>query len=745
MSEFLHFKISSGLKNIIGRELITDKYIAIFELVKNAYDAKATNVVISFENIGTQDAKISISDDGLGMDKNSIIDKWLHVAYSEKKNPSYRDSIDYRNYAGAKGIGRFSCDRLGASVELISTIENSYTQHKVRVNWNDFEVDDNNDFASINVLYESDQIDKEKHGTTIIITALRESWDRKNLLHLKKSLSQLVNPNATEKYDVFSVKIYAPTELTEDKEQKEEYDKVNGEIRNYVFEALYIKTTKIEVSISEDGKTIDTTLTDRGTDLFSMTEKNEFSLKNITCYLYYLNPTAKRNFTKIMGIQPVNYGSVFVYKNGFRVFPYGEPDLDFFNVNQRKGQGQRRYLGTREIMGRIEIAGLQRDLIETSSRNHGFIETPSYLELDVFFMEYVLKPLEKYVVNIIQWGVSDDLINDDLFHGDIRNFENLIRKLKPRTKESNILSLDFNNDLIGIIESRKAKPLLKATEDLQKIAYSQNNEDLHKAVKAIEKETSGLQGLVKDISKENERTQHKLETTSAELAITQKQIGILEARADLTADEALSAMHIMKGYADAIDSLVDEIYDIIKNNGDSDNKVMTLLGDISRTSRKVKKSYELVMGSRYSANTELSKNNIVTFCIDYSKIVTGYNIKLDVQADNEFNTNINFNPLEFSIIIDNLLSNAQKANATVLRVGFNVRDGFLYINFRDDGVGLSNEITSPERIFESGFFTTRGTGIGLQTVKKYLNKIGGTIYYNSDYTEGFELIVKVKL
>lgn len=86
MSEKLHFKVSAGLKNIIGKELINDKFIAIFELVKNSYDAGAKEVTIKFENIYSDDSTIYIIDDGKGMSKQEIIDKWLFVAYSEKKN-----------------------------------------------------------------------------------------------------------------------------------------------------------------------------------------------------------------------------------------------------------------------------------------------------------------------------------------------------------------------------------------------------------------------------------------------------------------------------------------------------------------------------------------------------------------------------------------------------------------------------------------------------------------------------------
>ena len=89
------------------------------------------------------------------MTKQEIIDKWLFVAYSEKKNSTYRDNIKFRrNYAGAKGVGRFSCDRLGERVDLFSKTKEDKTINVVKINWNEFENSDTEEFQDIDVLYD---------------------------------------------------------------------------------------------------------------------------------------------------------------------------------------------------------------------------------------------------------------------------------------------------------------------------------------------------------------------------------------------------------------------------------------------------------------------------------------------------------------------------------------------------------------------------------------------------------------
>lgn len=741
MSEILHFKVSAGLKNIIGKELINDKFIAIFELVKNSYDAGAKKVIIKFENINTDNSTISIIDDGKGMTKQEIVDKWLFVAYSEKKNNSYRDNIKIRrNYAGAKGVGRFSCDRLGEDVELVSKSKSDKRVNRVQINWNSFEASDKEEFQNIEVNY--DELDYNpigEKGTIIKISGLREEWNREELLRLKKYLTQLVNPDASENYDLFDIILEVDEERATDevyRKKGEFFDKdiVNGKIVNHVFDVLNLKTTKITAIVSEDGKTITTTLNDRGIQLFKIEEKNKYQLKNIKGTVYSLNRAAKVNFTKIMGIESVNYGSVFVYKNGFRVFPYGEPEKDFLDIDRRKNQGFRRYFGTREICGRIDIFGENNGFVETSSRNAGFISSYSTEELKDFFYEYLLKPLEKYVVNIIHWG--EEVIDNEGLASTMDGYENLevvLKKIKARFKPETLLSASYNKELSEIIASHSK--VKSEIDELKQIAREKDDSKLLKQADKVEKETSKLKKEVTQNRKELQQEVIEHEKTKRELEQAQKQVGVLQSRENVSVDNAIDAMHIMKTYADSIDSNIEEILDMARS-GDEMEDILPVFHEIRQTCSKIINTYNIVINTDYEADTGYKKNDIVKFTKSY--VDKQWIHKLPIEIKGLDTMEVVFNPLEFSIIIDNIADNARKANAKKLVIMFGRDEVGAFISWTDDGYGLQLE-DNCSKVFEQGYTTTNGTGIGLFTVSKYAKKMNAKVTVNEKYKSGFEL------
>ena len=396
--EQIPFRISAGLKDTIGKELITDDNIAIFELVKNSYDAGAKNVQIIIKDtrsLNHKDSKIIIADNGEGMSKNDMYAKWLFVGFSEKKpekdlkkpeekNASYRDKIKRKRiYAGAKGIGRFSSDRLGRYLKLYSKKQNEKKFNTLDVDWKLFEDVQGKEFQTIMTYYNTVSKIPEHiyakdlaQGTILEISNLHEKWDKDKLLKLRRYIQRLINPSQDQNNLDFKIEIIADEYKTTD-ESKKDYERVNGTVQNFVFEKLGIKTTHITCKIQD--AVITTRILDKGELVVEFEESNKYGwLQKVDASLFYLNPDAKRAFTNLMGVEPVRYGSVFLYRNGFRVYSYGDEGNDWLSLERRKGQGYARFLSTREVMGRIEITGQQNDFKELSSRSEGLIKNAAY-------------------------------------------------------------------------------------------------------------------------------------------------------------------------------------------------------------------------------------------------------------------------------------------------------------------------------------------------------------------------------
>lgn len=757
----LSFRVSTGLKNIIGRDLISDKYIAVFELVKNSYDAGASKVNIELITSEDGNEQIVISDNGSGMSYDDIIQKWLFVAFSEKKlqnrsGSTYRDEIK-REVAGAKGVGRFSCDRLGATLQLFTKTEKDVITHVIDVNWNNFEYDDSREFMEVSVDY---SINKDlpsgfDKGTTLIVSNLREAWDRDAILKLKRSLMKLISPDANLGEIPFDIEIFAKHEVEKDenirnkKNVNVDRDIVNGLIHNDVFEKLNIKTTNIDVFISEDGSKIISKLSDRGQYIFTITEKNRKYplLKNIHVSVFYLNRSAKVSFTRQMGgVQPKKYGSIFIYKNGFRINPYGEPGEDFFNIDQRKAQGYNRFLGTREIMGRISIKGDNDQFIETSSRAHGFITTPAVEMLGTLFLEKVLKVLEKYVVNIISWG---EPLKSDPSHVITPDevSEQIISQFIVTANPHDIISVDYNKELLkrnsdlsqpdNIKTSlRKLKSIAEKTQDVGLIA-------LAKKVKSRTEEVlaHNLQLEEENVAKEKELSKVQQESTARE-----KQVFFLKGTANQNVENLINGFHTIYALSDAIKGNIDYLKDILLNSRAAEkDQIIEILGDILQSNEKAHKLADLAIHGNQSLK-QSGKNSIHDFIrqyIDTGLIIKGisYNLFAEDSAYNcEFDTS------SFGVIIDNIATNSIKAGATKLDINVTDAENYVEVSFSDNGIGLSGNI-DVDLLFEWGVSANtknKGFGIGLYHIKMLVADMQGKVYIDTAYHNGFRLVVALK-
>lgn len=750
----LTFKVSSGLKNVIGKDLISDKFIAVFELVKNAYDAGAHKVVFHYNIDANNNPSIAIKDDGKGMDYEDILNKWLFVAYSEKKDEekrkSYRDEMR-REYAGAKGIGRFSCDCLGTLLTLTTKVEKEELAHVVKIDWDQFDVDAQNNFVDIPVLYNSIDDKKGEHGTIIKIDGLRETWKREDLIKLKRSLMKLISPMEEGQESDFNIEMRVPSEQAEDDRllllEKEKInadrDLVNGFIKNNVIEHLKTLTTSLSVSISDDGREISTAVKEKGQNVFSLTEKNrKYSLlKNIKVSLYYLNTGAKTSFTRFMGgVRAKDYGSVFVYKNNFRISPYGEPGQDFFGIDKRKQQGFMRYFGTREVMGNIVICGDNNDFIETSSRAHGFVNNVAVQMLSTFFVEKVLKVLERYVTQIINWG---NPIDDEKVVERDKIEKAIVDKFLGSIKKEDILKIDFGDAITT--KSNNNDPLEKQLSIITDAASDSNNSSLKNAAESLRKQTSNLISRTKELEAENRQKERDLNAANQEKEITKKQIFFLESASKQNVNNLLNGYHTIYTLTDSTSEVLEKIRVEIEGKEGMVSRLVERIEDVILVVNKVKKMSDLALNGNLALK-QTGVNDIYAYLKQYTATYTALSgINYTVKC-NKDEAKCKFDVTAVGIIVDNIASNSVKARATELVIDISDEDDYVKISFVDNGDGLDPQI-DPNLIFKLGATLNsakKGFGIGLPHINELVMDMKGKVMVDSTYKNGFKIIMELR-
>ena len=167
MEELKYVIEASTIAELLGVQNFSTDEAAILELVKNAYDANALNLKITFQN-----DTLRFQDNGIGMNADDIKKHWMHIGKSGKKYEIIDENNKKRIQAGSKGVGRFALSRLGYNVSLKSKRVDS-----VGVIWK-------TDWNT-SVLDESDDICAK--GTDIKIIGLREKWNKKRIENPSKT------------------------------------------------------------------------------------------------------------------------------------------------------------------------------------------------------------------------------------------------------------------------------------------------------------------------------------------------------------------------------------------------------------------------------------------------------------------------------------------------------------------------------------------------------------------------------
>ena len=724
--------------------------------------------------------EIVIADNGSGMSYDDIKNKWLFVAYSSKRAIQPVDDFrnvaaERRHYAGSKGIGRFSSDRLGRKVVLQSRPDGRIkTVHRISVDWDLFEMNAKDHFEKIPIKYTEQDVfqlpsdlrpfaPSLKHGTVVSIQGLRRTWTRLRILELKASLTKLINPFG-EVTDDFGIHIIAPDQIAEDKRIEAQYKKtdekplskdlVNGKIGNFIFTTLKNKTTFIKVAIDSNG--LHTTLTDRGEVIYRILEPNPYNdLKtaDFKCEIYYLNQSAKITFTRRVGIPAIQFGSVFLFRNNFRIYPIGEEGNDWFGFDRRKQQGYARFLGTREIIGRVDVSGSDDEFQEASSRNQGLIETPAVEQLHKAVMEHGLKRLEKYVVPV-SWSDKADATAEDISR---------LMTDPGRARVSAVIANLVDNDKVQLIEySKRLVDLINERSSdfetsllsLRAIADKTGDKEMLRRIAAAEHRFDNLKKSESDARRVADKALAAAEDANrrafkaeAEIETERRRSHFLETFVNVDAATILNLHHQVTIYA--VD-IAQQIENFLTETADEKeiprDTVLKTLEQMAFLNRKVMSVTKFATKANFKLDSEKIDTDLAAFIYDYIEQIarsTG-SVRLQIQVENAHpGLKLRFNPIDASIIVDNLISNARKAKASQIKFFLKQENkNGLTIYVSDNGRGPTPG-TSPARIFEMGYTTTRGSGLGLYHVRQALGEMGGSIELDNQVTKGFGLVIKI--
>jgi len=412
------FKPYARLMNVLGDQLITDKKVAVIEIIKNCYDADAEKVQVRFFNMQNYELDyltddklpyIEIEDDGDGMILDIIKDVWLRPATPNKLDKKIRKQNNTKKgrvIQGEKGIGRFAIHKLGEKIELY-TKALEQNEVKLEIDFTEYDPDKTNLFnlhKSYKLLEEvnnswyvndpPEEIKKEK-GTLIRIYNLREKWKDDDFEELYKSIQRLIPPvdnNAKTlgisfKQD-FNVSLYCDTNIYVSEDTTSFVDIIEraqftmiGEVsENGILKFEYKSTSPLRKFTKEVNLLSKESLSQFGYPHKTIEEWFGKHKKKLDCggfkfsfYAFNLNSRDKTILTKDVE-NFIKQNFVYLLRDGVRVYPFGEKGYDWLDLDKLRAQKKAGdYISYNDLTGFVYIENDKNPLLKDSTNRQGLM------------------------------------------------------------------------------------------------------------------------------------------------------------------------------------------------------------------------------------------------------------------------------------------------------------------------------------------------------------------------------------
>lgn len=382
----------------------------------------------------------------------------------------------------------------------------------------------------------------------------------------------------------------------------------------------------------------------------------------------------------------------------------------------------------------------------TASRAHGFIQTPAVDMLADLFLEKVLKVLEKYVVNLINWG---EPLKSDPQHTISPNEigEQIISQFITSVDSKDIVSVDYNPDILTKSSTQGSQDSISMSlKRLERVAERTQDTGLINLTQTLKKRTESLISQNIQLEEENAEKSKELAKVKTEGLARERQIYFLKGAANQNVTNLVNGFHSIYTLTDASRGNISYLRELIAPM-DLENKdfILSIVGQIQQANEKAHKLADLAIHGNQSLKQSgpHSLNDFIRQYIDAGFAIEGLKYEL-VQDNRAFDCK--FDSSSIGIIIDNIASNSVKAGATILQISLEERGKYVEIAFSDNGIGLAENI-NPQSLFEWGFSSNRkkkGYGIGLYHIKQLVDEMNGTVEIDTTYRRGFKLIVRLK-
>jgi len=387
---------------LLGDELIGSARLAVFELVKNAYDADANMVIVSLELKSRQDSAIIVSDDGEGMTLDLLKSVWLVPGNDHRHKQrlsNQRTAKHNRLPLGEKGLGRFAVHKLGNIIRLVTRAQDS-DECIVEIDWNQLIDKPYLDEAPITIRVRHPEIFQgEQTGTRIEIQQLRTAnWSRGEVRRLYNQITSICSP--FEEPGKFKAKLLVPgyENWVEDlpdirkildlamwrfsfRAEDEEFD-WNYEFRQapgFALDGRITKKSGDRLKLpprSGDDRMEKKVVADATIFKGIGTVTGEF-------YVYDRDREVRRRMPNIQLLESYldEFGGVRIYRDGIRVYNYGETGDDWLGLDLRRVNVPTRRISRNIILGAIHLRlNESTSLIEKTNRE-GFVENEPCGEL----------------------------------------------------------------------------------------------------------------------------------------------------------------------------------------------------------------------------------------------------------------------------------------------------------------------------------------------------------------------------